>query len=166
MILTLPFKATVSFKKEIAVVLITLTVLLALPMVAVSGMTDLGGLDDNDGSSLYTGNASTTNTYIYGYCTFWAAEQRIKIGKAIPNSWGDANAWDSGARAAGYQVDHTPTKNAIMQTDSGPLGHVAFVEEVGPDGSWKISEMNAKGWNILSNRQFMPWQAKDYNFIH
>jgi surface antigen len=166
MIANLASLPRISFKKEISVVLIAMSVLLFMPMVAVMGMTDLGGLDDNDGASLYTGNASTTNTYIYGYCTFWAAERRIAVGKPIPNNWGDAHDWDSGARAAKYVVDHTPTKYAIMQTDAGALGHVAFVEEVGPDGSWKISEMNAKGWNILSDRQFMPWQAKDYTFIH
>lgn len=53
-----------------------------------------------------------------------------------------------------------------MQTDAGELGHVAFVEEVGPDGSWRVSEMNVLGWDILSSRAFKPEQAKDYKFIH
>lgn len=95
-----------------------------------------------------------------------SAQRRIEIGKPIPNNWGDAHTWDDGARKAGYAVDHTPAKYAIMQTDAGKLGHVAFVEEEGPDGSWKVSEMNVKGWNILSDRAFKPSQAKDYNFIH
>lgn len=67
---------------------------------------------------------------------------------------------------AGYVVDQTPTPYAIMQTDAGDLGHVAFVEEVGPDGSWKISEMNYVCWDIVSSRTFTAKQAKDYKFIH
>jgi surface antigen len=166
MIASLAVKSAISFKKEIWIVLGVMAVLLFMPVVAVMGMTNPGALTSGDGASLYTGNASTTNTYIYGYCTFWAAQRRIEVGKPIPNNWGDAHDWDTGARKAGYLVDHMPAKYAIMQTDAGDLGHVAFVEEVGPDGSWKVSEMNVKGWDILSNRTFMPWQTKDYNFIH
>lgn len=153
-------------KKEVGVVLVVLTVLLFMPVAAVMGMTNPGELQNNEGATLYTGNASTANTYIYGYCTFWTAQRRIEVGKPIPNNWGDAHDWDEGASKAGYTVNHTPAKYAIMQSNKPPLGHVAFVEEVGPDGSWKVSEMNVKGWDILSDRTFTPQQAKDYNFIH
>lgn len=152
-------------RKEIGVVLVLLTVLLFMPAAAVLGMTSVGGLGD-PGTSLYTGNASTTNTYDYGYCTFWTALRREEIGKPIPNTWGDAHTWDDGAKLAGYMIDHTPSQYAIMQTDAGDLGHVAFVEKIGPDGSWEVSEMNIKGWDILSSRTFKPDQAKDYSFIH
>lgn len=165
MIAAFAAKSALSMKKEIGVVLVVIAVLLFMPAVAVLGMTSVGGLGD-PGTSLYTGNASTTNTYDYGYCTFWAAMRREEVGKPIPNNWGDAHTWDDGAKLAGYTVDHTPGQHAIMQTDKGDLGHVAFVEEVGPDGSWKVSEMNVKGWDILSDRTFKPQQAKEYNFIH
>lgn len=164
MIATLAVKSAISMKKEIGTVLVVLTVLLCMPIAAVFGMTNAGGL--GDGATLYTGFASTTNTYTYGYCTFWAAGRREEVGLAIPNNWGDAHTWDDGAKLAGYTVDHTPGLYAIMQTDAGDLGHVAFVEEVGLDGGWKVSEMNVKGWDILSSRTFKPEQAKDYNFIH
>jgi surface antigen len=59
----------------------------------------------------------------------------------------------------GYRVDHIPQQYAIMQTDAGSLGHVAFVESVEPDGSWTISEMNVVGWDILSSRTFKAVQA-------
>jgi surface antigen len=166
MIAKLAVKSAISMKKEVGVVLVVLAVLLLMPVAAVMGMTNPGELQNNGGATLYTGNASTANTYIYGYCTFWAAQRRIEVGKPIPNNWGDAHTWDDGARKAGYTVNHTPAKYAIMETDAGALGHVAFVEEVGPDGSWKVSEMNVKGWDILSDRTFKPQQAKDYNFIH
>jgi surface antigen len=166
MIVNLATRSALSMKKEIAVVLVVLAVLLFMPVAAVMAMTNIDGLNDGDGATLYTGKALTTNTYIYGYCTFWAAQRRIEIGKPIPNNWGDAHTWDDGARDAGYTVDHTPAKYAIMETDKGEFGHVAFVEEVGLDGSWKVSEMNVKGWDIKSERTFKPEQAKDYNFIH
>jgi surface antigen len=166
MIAVFAAKSAVSMKKEIWVVLGVLAFLLFMPVVAVMGMTNVGGLDDGDGATLYTGNASTTNTYDYGFCTFWAALRREEVGMPIPNNWHDAHDWDEGALLAGYRIDHTPTKYAIMQTNAGDLGHVAFVEEVGPDGSWKVSEMNVKGWDILSDRTFKAAQAKDYNFIH
>jgi surface antigen len=91
--------------------------------------------------------------YYFGYCFF--AYRR-----------GDAHDWDTGARAASYIVDHKPAVGAIMQTDAGELGHVAYVEKVNPDGSWEVSEMNVKGWDILSSRTFKAEQAKVYNFIH
>lgn len=165
MIAAFAAKSALSMKKEIWIVLGVVTVLLFAPAAAVLGMTSVGGLND-PGTSLYTGDASTANTYDYGYCTFWTAQRRIEVGKPIPNNWGDAHTWDDGAILAGYTVDHTPGLYAIMQTDAGKLGHVAFVEKVGLDGSWEVSEMNVKGWDILSSRTFQPWQAKDYKFIH
>ncbi len=165
MIAILAAKSALSMKKEIGTILVVLAVLLGMPVAAVFGMTDASGLQ-NSGTSLFTGNASTANTYEYGFCTFWVAQRRIEIGLPIPNNWHDAHDWDDGARFAGYTVDHNPGLYAIMQTDAGKLGHVAFVEEVGPDGSWRVSEMNVQGWDILSSRTFKPEQAKDYNFIH
>lgn len=144
----------------------TLIGLIALPVVAVASMVNIPALAADSALKLFTGTASTNNTYIFGFCTFWSAQRRIEIGKPIPNNWGDAHDWDSGARAAGYVVDHKPAVGAIMQTDAGKLGHVAFVEKSNPDGSWEVSEMNVKGWDILSSRTFKAEQAKDYSFIH
>jgi surface antigen len=53
-----------------------------------------------------------------------------------------------------------------MQTGAGPLGHVAFVENVAPDGTWTISEMNFKGWDEVDSRTMKSKMAADYNFIH
>jgi surface antigen len=56
-----------------------------------------------------------------------------------------------------------------MQTanSAGGLGHVAYVTEVNSaTGTWKISEMNSKGLNIVSDRTRTIAQALDYNFIH
>ena len=158
-------KSARSFKKEVIVVLVVLASLFALPAVAVASMTNFSALADGT-LKLFTGNASTNNTYIFGFCTFWAAQRRDEIGFAIPNTWGDAHDWDTGATRDGYLVDNAPAVGAIMQSDKGELGHVAFVEKVNPDGTWEISEMNVKGWNILNGRTFTADQAKEYKFIH
>ncbi len=154
-----------ALRKEIVIVLTVLGFIFALPILALIALTDLGALT-NPELKLYSGPVSTRNTYIFGFCTFWAAQRRDEVGKAIPNNWRNANDWDDGAIAAGYLVDQTPTVGAIMQSDSGKEGHVAFVEKVNPDGTWEISEMNVKGWNILSNRTLKPEQAANYQFIH
>jgi len=154
------------FRKELIIVGVTLIGLLVLPVVAVASMVNIPALAADSALKLFTGTAATNNTYIFGFCTFWSAQRRIEIDKPIPNNWGDAHDWDAGARASGYLVDHTPGVGTIMQTDAGKLGHVAFVEKVNTDGSWEVSEMNVKGWNILSSRTFKAEQAKDYNFIH
>lgn len=155
-----------SLKKETGVVLVSLGVILFLPLVALSSITDLGALASNPSLTLYTGNASKTNTYDFGYCTFWAAKRREEVGVPIPNTFGNANTWDDRAPLNGYTVDQTPAVHSIMQSDAGELGHVAFVESVGQDGSWTVSEMNVKGWDIISSRTFTKEQTKYYKFIH
>jgi surface antigen len=159
-------RIAVSFRKEIVIVMLVLGILLGMPIAAVMAKTKPGELQNDSGATLYTGTSSTANTYDYGYCTFWAAQRRIEVGLSIPNNWGDAHTWDDRSVLAGYAVDHTPSKYAIMETDRGALGHVAFVEDVALDGSWTISEMNAKGWDVLDTRTLTVTQAQDYNFIH
>lgn len=154
-----------SLRKEAAVVVLTLVVIFALPVVALLSLTDVTALADPS-VRLYDGPASTLNTYDYGFCTFWAAKRREEVGLAIPNNWGNANTWDDRALNAGYGIDHTPVQYAIMQTDAGDLGHVAFVERVLPGGGWEVSEMNVRGWDILSSRIFTADQAVNYRFIH
>lgn len=154
-----------SMKKVLFIVLAVIVVLIALPVIALASVTDLSALVDSS-TQLYTGPTSKTNTYIFGYCTFWAAKRREEVGLSIPNTWGDAHTWDDYARLAHYTVNHTPAQYSIMQTDAGDLGHVAFVESVTPDGGWTVSEMNVKGWDVVDGRTFPSAQAQNYNFIH
>ena len=165
---SLILKTISPIKKEVIVVFGVVTVITMLPVFMLLSNTNVTALN-NPENKLYNGPISTANTYIFGYCTFWAAKRRAEVGKPIPNNWGDAYTWDNVARKDGYTVDHTPTTHAIMQIDDsgiGILGHVAFVESVNADGSWKISEMNAVGWDIMSNRTFSAVDAAKYNFIH
>lgn len=155
-----------SFSKEAAIIFGVIGALFVLPVIALVSLTDVSALTTDPSLKLYTGTASTSNTYAYGYCTFWAAQRRAEIGKPIPNTWGDAHTWDDRASAMGYVVDHTPIVGSVMETDAGDLGHVAFVEKVNPDGSWEISEMNAPHWDMVNNRKLTAADAQKYKFIH
>ena len=55
--------------------------------------------------------------------------------------WGNASNWNENAVLLGYTVDNIPERGAIAQWDSG-VGHVAYVEDVNPDGSINVSEYN------------------------
>ncbi|MEV6446456.1 CHAP domain-containing protein [Amycolatopsis sp. NPDC051716] len=110
--------------------------------------------------------APAANLYPPGECTWWASARRAEVGRPIPQVWGNAKTWDDFARRDGYAVDQTPAAGAIMQSDAGSLGHVAFVETVDADGRWQVSEMNWVAWNIVSHRTFTAAQAASYDFIH
>ena len=112
--------------------------------------------------------ADYPNGYAWGNCTWWAAARRAQLNIAIPNNWGNAATWARRAARDGYQVDHTPSPGAIMQTAqaAGGLGHVAIVEQVDPNGSWHISEMNVLGLNIVDHTAKPAAAAASYNFIH
>lgn len=122
-----------------------------LASIKVAPITYTGPIDDE---------------YAYGNCTYWVAERRAQTGHPVPNTWGDAGNWANGAAAYGYLVDNHPTPGSIMQTPAGGLGHVAFVENVDPDGTWHISEMNVVGFNTVDYRAFPPSAAADFAFIH
>jgi surface antigen len=170
-------KRLASFRVETGIILGVIIVLLILPGAAVASITNIGDMLKNDvspGSSggngtFYTGDSPADNTYAWGNCTYWTFIQRQKAGHPIPNTWGNAATWAFYARLQGYAVDQTPAVGAIMQTANSAhgLGHVAYVIKVDPaTGAWTISEMNAKGLNVVSERTLTAKDALDYNFIH
>ena len=79
---------------------------------------------------------------------------------------GNAGAWATNARAAGYTVSRTPAAGAVIQ-DSG---HVAIVEAVLPNGDLQLTEMTARvsggGFNIVSGRILPAGQVGQYYYIH
>jgi len=90
--------------------------------------------------------ADGSNHFPYGYCTYYVAGKRTV-------TWsGNAGTWLSGAQAAGMETGKTPQPGAIMVTsEGGKVGHVAYVEKV--DGNKiTVSEMNYKGYGIVSTR--------------
>ncbi|HEY5695418.1 MAG TPA: CHAP domain-containing protein [Candidatus Saccharimonadales bacterium] len=115
-------------------------------------------------------SASAGNRYAFGNCTWYAYERRVQLGLPAGSFWGNAATWAMYARAAGYQVDHSPSVGAIAQWNAyqggaGYAGHVGIVESVNSDGSITISEMNYL-WNFnrVTSRTIAPSSVS--NFIH
>ncbi len=150
-------------KYELMIVLAVIIVLFSMPVIVLAAVSDLGAIDTHP---LYTEPADGRDLYDYGNCTYWAALRRIQIGHQIPNTWGNANTWAERAALDGYQVDHNPAVNSIMQTSAGFYGHVAFVEAVDEQGNWTISEMNVIGYDQLDTKTLSPAMAKWFYFIH
>ncbi len=162
-------------KKQIALALATMVIVVSLPFMAVlslgpASLLFLAGTPNAKAAEqlgFYMGGPVEGDTYVWGNCTYWSFAMRLWAGSSIPTTWGNANTWDDRAEADGYIVDHTPRVGAVYQTDDGDLGHVAYVIAVDDTtGDWTISEMNAKGLNIVSTRTFAKDAAPYSKFIH
>ena len=97
----------------------------------------------------YAGGYSLTSgphPFPYGYCTYYVSQKRTV-------TWsGNASSWLAAAAADGKAIGDTPQPGAIMVTsEGGRTGHVAYVEAVSGD-SFTVSEMNYKGFGIVSSR--------------
>lgn len=107
------------------------------------------------------------NGYVYGYCTWYAANKRAQDGRPIPANLGNASTWKVLAQRAGIPVGNTPKRGAVIWTPPNDYyGHVGYVEEVYADGSVRISEMNYAGWNVVTSRVLTPQQAAYYSYIY
>lgn len=164
-----------NIKKQAAIVLATMAIIVALPFAAVFSMGEgvlsfLSGVPDlaaAETQGFYTGGPVPGDTYAWGNCTYWAFAMRLWAGYPIPTTWGNANTWDDRAEAGGYVVNRTPAVGAVYQTDEGEWGHVAYVISVNnQSGEWTISEMNNAGLNIVGKRTFSASSASRYKFIH
>lgn len=106
------------------------------------------------------GSAPCGDNFAYGQCTWYVASRRC-----IP--WGgNANQWYYNAAAMGFKEGHTPAPGAVVVFWPGgdgasSIGHVAYVEAVGPAGNvpagyFLQSEMNfygnGGGWARVSYR--------------
>ena len=171
-----------STKKQVYFVLLVLLIILCLPVMAVFAL-GTGALSFLSGSSgntsaiaispqsqgLYEGPPIPADYYAWGNCTYWVFALRQQANDPIPASWGNAATWAFYAQLGGYQVDHTPSVNAIMQISDvdGGLGHVAYVTAVDPNtGAWTISEMNVLGLDVIDTKTLPAVDAASYNFIH
>lgn len=129
------------------------------------------GYSDASNLSTVAANFRSTsgNGYAYGYCTWYAYERRLQMGKPIGGNWGNASSWAIYARASGFRVDNVPEVGAILQNGGG-AGHVAIVEQILPDGTIVLSEMNyAGGWGkVTKGRKITQgqYQTPYYKFIH
>ncbi len=115
----------------------------------------------------------TGNAYPWGQCTWWSYERRHQLGLSTGSYFGDARSWGASAQSLGYWVDNQARAVGDVlvfapgqEGADGYYGHVAIVEAVNPDGSIRISESNAKGLGVISQREFTAEQAKAFTFIH
>lgn len=87
----------------------------------------------------YTSTPVNSSSYYVGngmWCTDYVHSKRPDV--AV---YGNAGyGWISAAQAAGKSTGKTPQAGAVAVMN----GHVAYVENVNPDGSYVVSEM---GWN-------------------
>ncbi len=102
--------------------------------------------------------SSAGNTYSYGYCTWHVKNLRSDL----PNNLGNANTWAARARAQGMATGSTPRVGAVAQAITGYM-HVAYVTAVNGDGTITVSEMNYKGWGVVSSRTA---QASAFTYIY
>jgi len=120
------------------------------------------------------GSGPCGNHFAYGQCTWYVASRRC-----VP--WlGNADQWYNNAAAMGYKEGHTPVVGAIVVFWPGGdgasrVGHVAYVEAVGPadgvpDGEFKLSEMNyagnGGGWDRVSYRTLPDNSGGIQGFIY
>ncbi len=113
--------------------------------------------------------ASAGNRYAWGNCTWYAYERRLQMGKPVGSFWGNANTWAIYARSAGYPVNKTPARGAVLVDTAGYFGHVAVVEDVLANGDVVLSEMNNYaygGFGVVNKRTISAGQAGAYTYIH
>ncbi|MBV9894418.1 MAG: CHAP domain-containing protein [Chloroflexi bacterium] len=113
-------------------------------------------------------------------CTNYVAYvESSDYGVPTPNyALGNAANWATAAKNNGVTVNQTPTVGAVAQwnandPDIGSDGHVAIVEQVGPNDSFIVisqdnwsSDTDKYGWALILNgasNQGEPWPD---NFIH
>jgi len=130
----------------------------------------------NELNTLYWPGTGSSGVQCTNYVAF--VESRV-FGVATPDyALGDAANWATAAEGHGVTVSQTPTVGSVAQWNANPpyigsQGHVAIVEEVGPNDSYIVisqdnweSDTDKYGWAlILANTpgQGEPWPD---HFIH
>jgi surface antigen len=103
---------------------------------------------------------ATGNRFAFGFCTWYVYNRK-------PVPWlGNAGQWFAQAQAYGWRTGRTPAAGAIMVTAESGFGHVAYVESVNGDGSWRVSEMNFTAWDVVSSRTIKPGTIPLVGFIY
>lgn len=112
------------------------------------------------------------NRYTCCWCTWWAQEQRQDLPWFGGDS-GHALNWASSARAHGFATGTKPVVGAIAVFQPGvqwadeELGHVAYVESVNKDGTFRISERGRDDYgNWVYNDQRVVKPGNGVEFIY
>ncbi|WP_251518858.1 MULTISPECIES: LysM peptidoglycan-binding domain-containing protein [Staphylococcus] len=140
---------------------------LTIPTEKGTGGSGSGGTASQTGNTSTQSHANDSNLYTWGQCTWHVFNRRKETGQPISTYWWNADHWANNAAADGYTVNHRATAGSILQTYSGAVGHVAYVERVNPDGSLLISEMNYNTPpGVVDYRTIPASQVSSYNYIH
>lgn len=121
------------------------------------------------------------NPFAYNYqrqCTWYAYGRMLETGllpAAIKRNAlfrGNAGAWKKDAEKVGLPVTSTPTQGARgivvwppNVKGAGSVGHVAFLEEVYPDGRIRITESNWPTGSWIKERTLTPAQYAGVSFV-
>ncbi len=77
-------------------------------------------------------------------------------------AFGNADQWDDNAQALGYLVDDIPAVGAVAQTDTGRVGHVAWVSAVGA-GTVTVEEYN---YYVPGGYDTRTVPTSDFRYLH
>jgi len=106
--------------------------------------------------------------YYYRNCTDYAAWKVSTLGVA-PERYkglGDAKTWAIRAPPKGVRVDSRPAVGSVAVRTSGTFGHTAFVEEVRPDGTIRVSQYNYRADGTYSENVGTPAAFGFVAFVH
>ena len=110
----------------------------------------------------------TSATYPWGQCTWYVYNRAAQFGISFDPYMGNGGDWRF---KAGYTVSNKPEIGDAVSFAPGQAGgaeyygHVAFVEDVRPDGSILISESNFKGLGVVSYRVFDGATASQFSYV-
>lgn len=102
---------------------------------------------------------------LFGWSEYHAYKRRIEVGKPEAIKGVAAGHLFAIHYCRKHSMTTSPSKYAIVCLPSGTRGHMAFVESINTDGSIRITEMNYKGWNRVSERIIPEDQAAAYRYI-
>ncbi len=115
----------------------------------------------NNAKSAHISSTRSSNTYSYGYCTWYAAQKRPDL----PNRLGNGGSWYNRAQRNGISTGKEPRAGAVIVTGESWAGHVGYVESINGN-SITISEMNYNGWNRVSTRTISKNSAIVKGYIY
>jgi hypothetical protein len=115
-----------------------------------------------------------------GECTEWAARKRpalvremiqariaYEVQHRLPEILPNLNAryWPADASAASVATGTLPVRGALVALQpgvlwAGPRGHIAYVERVYRDGSFQISQMNARFRYRVTHERLPSWTTR------
>jgi surface antigen len=105
------------------------------------------------------GTTATSNRFVPGNCTWYAAQRWDQATGSYPGFIGNAWQWTANAINSGYTVTATPQPRSVVvfpKTGTSPDGHVAWVDSVARNSDGSISvhidEMNLQKLYQIDSR--------------